>query len=265
MSAPYVTARRVQRLGRQLSDRDWAVLSTLSRVRVATARQLERLHFASVSRRQSRSTLASLTSRRLLARLPRQVGGVRAGSAGYVYVLDVAGQRLTRAGMSRPQRPWAVSDLFLAHSLAVTEVFVQLVEAARVPGNGVALVEFRTEPACWRPYVGAGGARAVLKPDAETVLALGRYEDRWFLELDRATESRPALDRKLRRYVEYWRSGREQSATGVFPRVLWVVPDEARHAVLIDACGRTPVEAWPLFAAATSAEAVSRILKGAAI
>ncbi|MFL6163283.1 MAG: hypothetical protein ACJ74U_13770 [Jatrophihabitantaceae bacterium] len=37
----------------------------------------------------------------------------------------------TRAGMSRPQRPWAVGYLFLAHSLAVTEVFVQLVEAAR--------------------------------------------------------------------------------------------------------------------------------------
>lgn len=264
MSTPYITRSRMERLGRHLTDRDWAVLTTVGRVRVATSSQLERLHFHDVTRRQARSVLASLVARRVLARLPRVVGGVRAGSAGFCYVLDVAGQRLMKPTGERPHRPWAVGTPFLAHSLAITEVLVGLTEAARSSGKAVALRDFRTEPSCWRPYLGPGGGRAVLKPDAEVTLEVGRYEDRWFIEVDRATESRPTLDRKLARYVQYWQTGQEQAAVGVFPRVLWIVPDAARHAVMIDAFARTPVEAWPLFAAATDAEAVSRIVGGAA-
>lgn len=260
MSTSYLTRSRIERLGRHLSDRDWAVIGTLARVRVATARQLERLHFADVSRRQTRSVLASLVARRLLARLPRVVGGVRAGSAGYVYVLDVAGQRLTHSHGGRIQRPWSVGTPFLAHSLAVTELLVGLHEAACASDGAMRLVDFLAEPGCWRPV--APGV--MLKPDAEVVMQLGSYEDRWFIELDRATESRTTLDRKLARYVAHWHTGREQAATGVYPRVLWVVPDAARHAVLIDAFGRQPVEAWPLFAAVTVAEAVERITAGAA-
>jgi hypothetical protein len=264
VSAPYLTRSRVERLGRQLSGRDQAVLETLAVVRVATSRQLERLHFAGVSRRQARSLLASLVARRLLARLPRVVGGVRSGSAGYVYLLDVAGQRLMRPSTGRVVRPWPVGTPFLTHSLAVTELLVGLTEAAHSSRSEVRLLDFRTEPACWRSFTGRGGERVVLKPDAEAVLEVGVYRDSWFLEVDRATESRPTLDRKLARYVDYWQTGREQTTTGVFPRVLWIVPDLARHAVLIDAFARTPVEAWPLFAVATDADAISRILGGAA-
>lgn len=265
MSGTYVTKGRIERLGRQLTDRDWAVLHTLARVRLATASQLERLHFRGVTARQARSTLATLVSRRLLARLPRQVGGVRAGSAGFVYVLDVAGQRLVRAASSRPHRPWAVGELFLAHSLAVTELLVRVAEATRAPQTNLALAQFDGEPGCWRSFTGSGGSLVVLKPDAEAILTSGRFEDRWFIEVDRATESRTALDRKVRRYLDYWRTGREQQATGVFPRVLWVVPNEARLAIMIDALGRLPAESWPLFAATTFDEAPRRILGGAAV
>jgi len=263
MSTTYLTLSRIERLNRQLSDRDWLVISTLARVRVATGHQLARLHFTDVSARQARSSLAGLVSRRLLARLPRLVGGVRAGSAGYVYVLDVAGQRLTRPATGRAQRPWPVGTPFLTHSLAVTELYVQLSEATRTMSSRAVLVDFRTEPACWRAFTGPGGARIALKPDAEVVLGVGRYEDCWFIEIDRATESRPTLARKLQRYLQYWQTGREQTRTGVFPRVLWIVPDAARHAVLIEEFGRTPVAAWPLFAATTEAEAVGRLLAGA--
>jgi hypothetical protein len=263
MSAPYLTASRVQRLSRHLSDRDWAVLHTLNRIRVATSTQLERLHFVGVSRRQARSSLASLVDRRLVARLPRLIGGVRAGSAGSVFVLDVAGLRLLRPTGGRAHRPWPVGTPFLAHSLAITELLVGLTEATRSSGGGVHLGDFRAEPSCWRPFTGPGGNHTALKPDAEARLEIGSYEDRWFIEVDRATESVPTLDRKLCRYVAYWRTGREQATTGVFPKVLWVVPDAARHAVLIDAFARTPAEAWPLFAAVVADEAVGRIVAGA--
>lgn len=262
MTMPYITTRRMRALTRGLSDREWAVLAALQRVRVATADQLERLVFADVTRRQARATLASMTRRRFLARLPRTVGGLAAGSAGFVYVRDVAGLRLGPLSGRRPVRPWPVGGPFLAHSLAISELFVALM--TRTKGGPIHLLDFRSEPACWRPFAGPGGGQVVLKPDAEVVVADDQFEDRYFVEVDRATESRVTLQRKLSRYVDYWRTGREQARSDVFPKVLWVVPDEKRVAQLVDLFGQQPVEAWPLFAVTTAAEAVERMLVGAA-
>ena len=264
MNSTYITTNRLRALAELLSEREWSVLTSLHRVRVATSVQLEALHFTDITRRQARQTLSSMVDRRLLARLPRRVGGVRSGSAGFVYVLDVAGLRLTRpTSPLGSRRPWAVGRLFLAHSLAVTDVFVSLATHAMQPEVDVELVRFRTEPDCWRTFVAAGGARGVLKPDADVLLRTGRYEDHWLLEIDRATESRPTLARKLARYVDYWQTGQEQHGTGVFPKVLWVVPDLARHGVLVDEFSRLPVDAWPLFTVITEPETVARILAGA--
>ena len=238
------------------------VIVTLHRVRVATGRQMERTCFPDVTRRQVRAVLASLVDRRLLARLPRVVGGVRAGSAGYVYTLDVAGQRVMRPDHGRAHRPWPVSMSFLAHSLAVTELYVGLVEAERA--GRLRLVSFVTEPACWRSFHGPGGARTILKPDAALVARLGRFEDWWFVEVDRGTESRPTLARKFDLYRAFWQSGMEQTRIGVFPRVLWLVPDEQRRAALVEIVGRQPGEAWTLFVVTTETQAVDCLLEGAA-
>lgn len=264
VNASYVTARRVAELAAQLSDREWSVLGTLRRVRIATSRQLERLHFSDVSARQARASLRGMAGARLLARLPRVVGGVRAGSAGYVYVLDVAGQRLSAPPGGRVVRPWPVGTPFLAHSLAVTELFVRLVEAQRTAGvPRIGRHDFQGEPACWRSFTGSGGGRELLRPDAHVSLHFGDFEDRWFIEVDRATESRPTLARKAGRYVRYWQTGSEQARAGVFPRVLWIVPDTARQAALVEVLGQTRAEAWPLFAVATQRDAVDRLLSGA--
>jgi hypothetical protein len=259
----YVTAARARRLAAHLSDRELAVLASLRLLRVATSAQLERLHFAEVTTRQARMVMASLVERRLIALLPRRVGGVRAGSAGYVYVLDVVGQHLSPVSGRRVQRPWPVGTPFLAHSLAVSELYVRLMEAERQDRGELRLGEFRTEPACWRSFAAPGAGRMTLKPDAEVTLRLGRFEDRWFIEVDRATESRSTLDRKLGCYLRYWQCGQEQARLGIFPKVLWIVPDSARADVLVDACGRLPVAAWPLFAVTTEAGAVDRLLAGA--
>jgi hypothetical protein len=233
-------------------------------VRVATGRQLYRLHFADVTRRQARAGLASLTGRRLLARLPRVVGGAQAGSTGFVYALDVAGTRLLRPDHGRPQRPWSVGRPFLDHSLAVAELYVQLVEADRV--GRLQLAEFAAEPACWRRFSGPGGARAVLKPDALLRLLVGRFEDHWWIEVDRGTESRTALARKCDVYRHYWQSGLEQGrAGGVFPRVLWLVPDQHRQAVMESVIGKQPPYARPLFEVALFEGAVVRLLQGAGV
>lgn len=69
--------------------------------------------------------------------------------------------------------------------------------------------------------------------------------------------------RKCELYRRYWQSGIEQAQFGVFPRVLWVVPDQARADALVAVFDRLPAEVQPLFTVAVTGEAVSRIAQGA--
>lgn len=259
--SPYLTARVLHELDASLSDRERQVLFSLRRVRLATALQLERLHFTDVTRRQARQVLSSLANRRLVARLPRVVGGRRAGSAGYVYTLDLAGLRLTEDGRKRTARPWPVGPAFLAHGLAVTDLYVHLVE--REHAGLLKVQTFTSEPASWRSFHGTSG-RAILKPDAFVVLRIGAYEDRWFIEVDRSTESLPTISRKCDVYRRYWQSGTEQARADVFPRVLWVVPNGRRAEAVAEACAKQPAEAWRLFTVTTAGEAADRLVRGAA-
>jgi hypothetical protein len=96
----------------------------------------------------------------------------------------------------------------------------------------VLLGRVQVEPACWRSYGGIGGERLTLKPDLFAITTTGEYEDHWFIEVDRSTESLPTLLRQCQRYEAYRRSGHEQATNDVFPLVVWVVLDEARRARL---------------------------------
>jgi hypothetical protein len=140
-------------------------------------------------------------------------------------------------------------------------LYVLLVEAHRL--GYLELSSFTAEPACWRRFAGPGGGRATLKPDAYLTVELGRYEDRWFIELDRGTEPASTLAKKCEQYRRYWQTGTEQARSGIFPRVLFVVPDAARHAVLVDVFGKQPEAVWPLFTVTQFDEAVTRIARGA--
>ena len=118
--------------------------------------------------------------------------------------------------------------------MAVGEVAVRLHETVR-SGVGIGIVRLEPEPMCWRSFSGPGtrnsGSRAVhgkaaerdiVKPDLHAVLSVGVDELHWFIEVDRGTEHRPAIERKLAAYERYYRSGVEQSIGGVFPQVLWI-------------------------------------------
>jgi hypothetical protein len=201
-----------------------------------------------------------MVARRLVGRLPRRIGGVRAGSAGFAYTLDVAGQRLMTPERTRWQRPWPVGTPFLAHSLAVAELYVSVREAEAA--GRLRLAGFQAEPASWRSFPGVGGGRQVIKPDARVTVRLGRYEDTWMVEVDRATESLPTIKRKCELYVRYWQSGREGE---VFPRVLWLVPDEARREQLLAVLSRLPADTWQLFTVALASEAIGRMVQGAGV
>lgn len=261
MRRSHVTEAKVAALAAELTVRDQAIVQSLDRLRLASGEQLRRLHFPNgepTQPRKARRTLRRLTERRVLVRLDRTIGGERSGSAGFIYALDVAGQRLASAcgpaGGRRIRRPWTPGAPYVAHQLAVSELYVRLAEAAR--GGGLQLLDFWAEPLCWRRFAGLGGARTVLKPDAFVRVAAGRLEHLAFVEVDRATQSAPTIGRKLQTYRRYAQAGTEQERWGVFPTVLLLAPTEARQALLVAVAGAQPAESWPLFRVAAFDDAV---------
>jgi len=256
---PYVTKAKAAAIATALGPRERVLLADVARLGVASADQLRRLHYdaTEAGRRLARIDLAGLCETQVLARLERTVGGVRAGSKGHCYTVGVAGQRIVWPDRRRYREPWTPNPAYLRHALGVSELYVQL--RTKMADR---LLTYDTEPACWRSYSGPGGAPATLKPDAFTVLDLGRFEDRYFCEIDNATESGTRIVEKARAYIRYWQSGREIAASGIFPQVLWVTTTEARRDLMVGALARLPAEHWQLFAVVTAAEAEERMARG---
>ena len=246
----------------QLSEREWAILRDLARVRLLTGRHVQRLHLHDGSpltqARRTRSTLQRMSDMGLVHRLERRIGGLHGGSSGFVIGLAAKGQRLVSgvgpAGGRRLRKPWESSWRFTHHVLAVSELYVQLREAERA--GALELHEFDAEPAGWRFWTGLHGERLILKPDAFVVLSVGDIEHRSFVELDRATESLTVIRKKAASYIAYYDAGSEQQRFGIFPRVLFVVPDEKRKEQVVDVLAKLDALYWRLFQVVTIEQAV---------
>jgi len=268
-SSPRLSPRKLVHIRGRLSARDLDVLAAVARFQVMSGEQLQRLFWPDglpESRtRLARHGLARLSNLGVIAPLARRVGGVRAGSEGLTFAVGLAGQRLLASEEStrRVRSPHTPGERYLAHTLAVAQVYVELMETQRW---GIAdVLAFDPEPACWRAYVGPYAAGLVLKPDAALKLGVGEYEVSWLLELDMATEALTTIERKARRHLEYHRSGEARRTHGVSPRVAWVVPDEQRAEAIQRALDRLPAEAQRLFALTTQAEAVALLTAGVAV
>ena len=233
---PYLSAEGVARLRDRLSERDLRILHQVAELRLMTARQIQLVHFpvaehgnAAAASRAAQRVVKRLSEQRLLFRLERRIGGVRAGSAGFVLALGPIGQRLL-FGEDRRKRGHEPGLRFIDHSLAVSQLVVDLQLLARA--GSLDLLDLQAEPRAWRDFgSGLSGGR-VVRPDLFVALGSREYELRWFIELDRATESLPVIRRKCRLYADYYQSGIEQAEFGVFPRVCWVVPSEDRARAL---------------------------------
>lgn len=160
-------------------------------------------------------------------------------------------------GLPRSRSAYEPSAIWTAHTLAVSDLYVQLRQAERA--GLVELLAFDAEPACWRRYTRLGGAAGVLKPDAFVRLGVGEFEDSFFAEIDLASERRGQLTRQHHAYREYFRAGVEQTNTGVFPGVLWIVPDAQRMALLRDIHRTLPGQVRRLFTVATSEQALAAL------
>jgi hypothetical protein len=230
-------AAGLSELARLLSERDLAVLDLISQHRFLTTRQVQTYCFHTHTTNEAgsricRRVLLRLEKHGLLERPIRRVGGLQAGSASSIWMLSSMGQRLRnlRDGAGAVGRVREPGERFVQHYLAIANTHLALIEAGRA--KQLELIKVQIEPACWRPYTGLGGSSELLKPDLYAVTASGEFEDHWFIEVDRATESIPTLLRQCRQYEAYRRTGQEQATIGLFPLVLWVVPDELRAAKL---------------------------------
>lgn len=148
-------------------------------------------------------------------------------------------------GMTRGRYRPEPGSRYVRHRLCVSQLYIDARVAADT--GDIELLDFDVEPACWRTYVTGFGGQLLIKPDAYVRVGSGAYEDRFFVEVDLASESRPVIAHKIRAYVDYYRSGQEQADSGVFPRVLLLTATAARKAVLVDICSRLPAEVWQLF------------------
>ena len=180
-----------------------------------------------------------------------------------VYAVGPAGRRLLTNQGSQVQRLGTPGDRHVAHTLAITELVVRLHEADL--GGELDLVQFQTEPACWREFLGGLLAtRVVLKPDLFARIGAGAFEDRYFVELDLGTEHAATLIVKGKRYLAYYRSGEEQSRYDVFPRVVWTVPDRRRADEIAEALRRLPTGTERLFVIWPYDEVIGRLAAEAA-
>jgi hypothetical protein len=222
----------------ELSDRDKAILESLRTHRLLRTSHLQRLYFAaghataSAAAKATMRVLTRLEALALVARLERRIGGVRAGSSGIVWQLGSTGDRLLRTmhGETRRRRYTEPSAAFTAHTLAVADLAVQFHELHRQ--RAVELIDLEPEPAAWRSFLAPTGSREWLKPDLFAITASGEFEDHWFLEADLATEHPPVVVRKAHTYQRYAATGMHQARHGLFPAVVWVVPDAARKDTL---------------------------------
>ena len=209
------------------------LLALVAAHRFATTTQLARLtalEYASPGSalRQTQRHLASLAQQRLLTSLERRVGGWQGGSAVTIWAATTRGHRRVAAEgeeVARRQRPREVSTTFLDHLLAITEVRTSIEEAVRQEADTEAAVAL--EPDCWRTALSPSGQVQVLRPDLAVTVTSPAYEDRYLVEVDRATENPGRVIATCWRYQEHQAQAGDD---GVFPLVVWLVPtDRRRH------------------------------------
>lgn len=228
-----VGRRALSAIRSSMSERDWQVLRAVADHRYLTTRHIEGFCFADhatplTAARVCRRVLRRLHDWSVLTHLERRVGGVRAGSASYVWQVGRAGQRLlaTESAEATITRPHEPGLLFLGHCLAVADAHLSLIHLQR--RAALELITVQTEPRCWRRYSGLGGARLVLQPDLYVVTGAGDFEDHWFVEVDLGTEHPKRLLAKCHRYEDYRHTGIEQADGGSFPLVVWAMRDQAQ-------------------------------------
>ncbi len=258
-------------LRERMADRDFALLRDVDKFRLLTTKQIQQLHFdphhptALASARACNRALSRLRDFGVLKSLQRRIGGARAGSAGFVWYVGPAGERLmqliepTAPGGRRNYRE--LSRHFVDHTLAVADVAVRIIQAER--HGELELLELQTEPSSWQPFLSRFGTTQILKPDLRIMTAQSDFENHWFIEVDLASEHMPVIMRQCTVYEAFRATGRYQATYGLFPAVVWVCPTVARAEAIQAAVAATAGLDPALFTACASLHCRTLLTGGA--
>lgn len=248
----YLTAARLDQIAAELSGDDLRLLGFMAETRIASSRQLVLMYWTQdpaaepAKARAGLRALKRLCDWRILDPLPgRARGGVGGGSSPLIYAVGVGGVKLLARHGYRLRRMGVPGERFRAHVLACTQIVVDLHVASK--RGTLDLIEVQQEPRCHRAFLGPWGARLWVRPDLFTRVGVGALEDRWFIEADLGTEHAGTLAAKAKRYLAHYRSGSEQREHGVYPRVLWAVPDAGRAGEVQRILAGLPGEAAGMF------------------
>lgn len=263
MSPGRLTMARLRRLAEQLPARYTAVLPHLDRARVLTGNHLDQLMAEPGTSEQTtarvrRRIMGRLCDLGIVDTLERRIGGVRAGSAGHVYTLTTAGHKLLallggEQPSQRVRHSSAPGTLFLAHALAISEIYVHLIQASR--GQDFRVATFVTEPHSWWPQ----GDGTFLRPDAYTLLATSTHQDCWWLEIDQGTESITRIRDKCRTYIDFLASG-GVGPDDALPRILFTTPDPYRAEVIAKEITKMIASDTDLMASTTHEDAARLVI-----
>lgn len=173
--------------------------------------------------------LGVLRRRGLIGSTPRMVGGPGGGSARLPYHLTTAGYRFARSlSAAVPERrPKSPGTFLIRHGLMTAEVALAFRRAARLhPGHE--LIDWQRD---WQAAMPLGGS--VLVPDAYLEYDFPKHILA-FLEVDMGGEGTPFFARKIRRYLDLYRSGGWRSRLPLWPLILVVTETDARATQLRD-------------------------------
>lgn len=239
----------------ELSAKEEQILKFLLKAKYATTKQLARLYFAdsvnsSTALRRANLTTKKLNDKGYIRHLDRRIGGVRSGSGSFVWAISIKGLKWLKyfkpsLAITR-QNNYEPTWHHLEHTLAISEIYVQLAEL-----KNKRLVQsidnFQFEPNSWRGWLDNHAGRMILKPDCYIEISLDNYLYNYFVEVDKNTESLARVINKSKQYIRYFNLNIEQKDTGVFPLVLWVVPDEKRKLAIEQRIQKELQDYWELF------------------
>ena len=239
----------------ELSIQEGQVLKFLLKAKYVTTKQLARLYFtdsvsSSTALRRANLTTKKLNEKDYIGHLDRRIGGVRAGSGSFVWTISTKGLKWLKhfkpsLAITR-QNHYEPTWHHLEHTLAISEIYVQLTELKNMH-LVQSIDKFQFEPSCWRGWLDNYAGRMILKPDCYIEISLDNYLYNYFVEVDKNSESLARVINKSKQYIRYYNLNIEQKETGVFPLVLWVVPDEKRKLAIEQRIQKELQDYWELF------------------
>jgi Replication-relaxation len=181
-----------------MTRRDLYLCLDLFEHRVLTTHQIFELRFPSLRRAQRRLLL--LQQRGIVDRFrPFRPTGSHPwhyilGPVGLEIVASARGSDLKKLGINRDRLRAMAYSPRLPHLIEVNGFFSRLARRCRMDG-GLKLIEWWSERRCVSEWGG------IVRPDGLGRLRGQGLDVRFFLELDRGTESTSALEEKLARYA----------------------------------------------------------------